>query len=142
MIQETYRGAIIAYNEHNNQWDIQLGKARLASKDSLTKAREAVDRLFAKETETREKFKRRDAWFCAYNSPFYKVVVTSVTDDGREAWISGDGTRSKTHLSDLFLDSEENTKIVSEIKQKQLEVERLHTEIFTLKKSLLPFVLS
>lgn len=143
MFTETYRGAIIAYNESTNTWRVQLDKARIADKESLAKAREAVDRFIAKETEIGEKFQRRAAWYSHWGGSLEAVTVTSLTDDGREAWIvNGKKGRSKVRLSELYLNDVQNGARVEEIERFQATIKAAEKQIDALKQSLTPFSLA
>lgn len=143
MFTETYRGAIIAYNESTNTWLVQLDKARIADKESLVKAREAVDRFLTKETETKKKFQRCEAWYSRWDESLGVVTVTSLTDDGTGAWIvNGKKERSKVRLSELFLESAENGGKVQEIWRLESEVKAIGERIDVLKESLTPFSLA
>jgi hypothetical protein len=132
-----YSGIEITYDEGRDKWLFDL-RGRSRSADSLTKAKEAIDKE-PKEKRT-QTFPRFEAYMWAYDG-FKTVTVTSLADDGYHNgttfWVSdADGRRRKERDYSLFPVNDHNTAIKEKIVAKEAEREAVLEAIKTLNNGL------
>lgn len=133
-IKTTHRDIEITYNEHRNRWACEL-----FSKDaeSLADARERIDKKL--DAEKKKPFQRFKAFVKSFGygkgGSWPLVEVTSITDDGKQAWVSLGSERQKTGSNygnnplGLYLHSAENAALVAEIHEHEKAIEALNAKI-------------
>ena len=128
-VTTTHRDIILTHNENNGEWTCDL-----FTKPAETLAL-AIERINKKlDTEEKTPFKRFKAFYkSSYLNPWRLVEVTSVTDDGKSAWISHGGKRVKIGSNyssfKVFSDTPENAEIMRQIQELELEVKKANQKI-------------
>lgn len=121
-ITTTYRNIEITYSEHMDNWNCELFSKPA---NDLRSAKERIDKKLDAEKKT--PFTKFKAYVPSlgyqHNARSWPLVeVTSITEDGREVWISREGKREKTGKNysgdqspTVYPETPENTAIVEEI---------------------------
>lgn len=140
LIKHTHSGVVIFYNENRNTWDFVL-RGRDRSSESLTLAREAIDKPVPKTTK---EFEKIQAWEFRYGYSPSKVEVTGIGDKTYEGewnvWIKDSGgRRRKENPSYTIYPANANNDALAElIIGKHKEIKRITSEIADLSKKLSP----
>lgn len=133
-IKKTYRDVEIVYVERDDKWNFTVN-GRERNSDSLTQAKESIDRSLDYERKERP-WKAFAAYHQDYNRDFEPVTVTSVADRGYESatyfWISktknGKKKRSKESEFELFAATPENEQKIARWRELDKEIDRLNAE--------------
>ncbi len=130
---ETYKGFLIQYREHDNNWTIQRSASTTHIFPSLIKAREHIDRLEKQEKKT---FRRHSAILVTGygDDKIVPVEVTSyVVKDGYRdrdclhAWVKyADGTRSCETVDKLRESTPGNAEKAGQITLMAEEIAKLY----------------
>lgn len=138
-IQMIYSGITIEYREESNRWFFEVN-GRERSADSLTKAKESIDR------PEREKpvkpFARTKAYLMhSYSGDAYQVVdVTSIAERGYSTgvhfWVSVNGQRKKESGYALVEVTEASTRVIEACKQLRAQEEALRAQVRDFEQSL------
>ena len=113
-MKTVYNEIEISYVEDTNTWEFVL-RGRQRSTNSLTAAKEAIDKVPA---EKRAPFPKFEAYMCAYSTTPKTTTVTSYAGkgySGDEFWVSTRGIRSKERADHLFQVNDHNTQVFSEL---------------------------
>jgi hypothetical protein len=128
-VKQIYEGIEIAYDEDGNTWKFEL-RGRARSAESLTKAKEAIDKEPAE--KRKQTFHKFDAYVFSYHGGYKIATVTSVAEGGWRGdlsfWISQDGKRSKERAANIFPVNAHNTKLIEERKILDAKIEALQEE--------------
>jgi cation diffusion facilitator CzcD-associated flavoprotein CzcO len=141
-VKTTYRGIEVRYNEHTSEWSCELFTKPA---ETLRLAKERVDKKL--DTEKKKPFKRFKAYVksVGYNhdaGSWPLVEVTSVTDNGQEAWVSCGGDRQKVSSAyghnpvPVYPETPENTALVNEIHELETAQKKIHQRIEDATKKL------
>lgn len=136
-LQITHNGTVVTYDENRNRWTFSL-RGQDRSAESLTKAREAIDKPAPKSTKP---FARITAWFIRYSSDPEKVEVTGIAEKSygdRQYWIRSESGRSKEPGYNLFMADKKGDEICAQIAEKRAESDKLDAECDKLKRKLVP----
>lgn len=139
-ITHTHNGTVVTYNENNNRWEFTL-RGRDRSTESLTLAREAIDKPDPKKAKPFEKIA---AWFMKYGDNIEKVEVTGIGEKSRysssshEVWIKTSNGRNKQDVHYLKPSNEKNDSIIAQMLARRESIAKLEKEFEKLKSSLEP----
>ena len=134
-MKTTYNDIEISYIEGSDTWEFEL-RGRSRSAPSLTKAKEAIDKVPA---EKRAPFPKFDAYVLKYGGTAI-VTVTSVAEkdySGKpQFWVSENGRRSKERAYSLFPVNEHNTALIKELKEIEEAKNKLDEKRSSIAKNL------
>ena len=106
-VTTTYGGIEIVYNEDENKWVFEL-HGRERKMDSLTQAKEAIDRSVAEKSEP---FQRVPIWVWEYIGEPKQGMITSIAGTSYQRgvyyWVVVDGQRRKMSQDSCFPDTPE-----------------------------------
>ena len=114
-----YRGEKIRYNEFENNWSCDL---IANSQLSLTELKKRLDKKL--DEDGKVPFKKFCVWvpsFRYHGNGWRMVTVTSLTDDGKQAWITDGKEREKVGRSGsdspipIYAATPENAALVAQI---------------------------
>jgi len=132
-ITTTYRGVEVAYIEHQDVWTCDLFTKPA---QDLRTAKERIDKKL--DTEKKTPFNRFKAFVKAFqygDGSWPLVDVTSITDDGTEAWCTLGSERRKIGGSyggkpaQIFPDTSENSALVESIHANEKAIAELKAKI-------------
>lgn len=123
---------MINYKGENIKLDEKTGMFSWSNVKSanLLEVKKAIDDI--QKTIIRRNAILRDG----YQSDYKIVAVTSICDNTHFWVIRENGRRSKEYTSDLYADSDENKRILEEIKKLQDQIKELSEKEDDLEKSL------
>jgi len=129
-LKTEYRGWSITYKEWDDSWLGELDEINMKTSKGLAELKKKIDASLKKES----KFKNmaviiESRWGNNNDGPFRKVVITSINEKG-ECWIKTDkGSREKLYESAvIYIDNEENWKIISEMAIKRTQAKSIEQE--------------
>lgn len=129
-IKKTYRDVEIVYVERDDKWNFTVN-GRERNSDSLTQAKESIDRSLDYEKKERP-WRPFAAYHKDYNQDFVPVTVTSVADRGYGSstyyWISKNKKRSKESEFELFAATPENEQKIVRWRELGKQIDRLDAE--------------
>lgn len=137
-IQHTHRETVITYDEDRNVWTFTL-RGRDRSAESLTKAREIIDKPEPKEKKPFEKIK---AWYMTYQSDPERVEITGIAESGwrGDGWVwikTESGRRSKESTErKIYPSNTKNDALIGEIIAKRKSIAALDDECEKLTRKL------
>lgn len=141
-----HSGVTIVYRTEDNRWAFEL-RGRQRSTESLTKAKEAIDKPVDEKTE--KPFQRIKVYVNARygNSEYTEAEVTSLAEGSRYSggqcvWIQSGKKRAKEYAYNCYPITEANASLVREMKQIDAEIERLHGQRDDLRKRLIALKIS
>lgn len=144
-ITTDHNGVLVTYDEYSNTWKFTL-RNRDRSAESLAKAKEIIDKPGPKEKE--KAFQKMEAWWIPYEKPPRRVTVTGIAEgiysrDKLWVWIKdARGNRSKEQADfTIYPSTPENDATVTEILNRDKQIQKLKTEIEDLRSTLQPLKL-
>lgn len=123
-MHEIYKDISIEYSESSNAWKVDDEKFGITlTSGSLADAKKGIDLNLKKQFKRFKAWKRGSTWRGDSKEFLVLVEVTSIIEEYRnpEAWITylkedgGKGSREKTYLSNLYVDSPANQLAAKEI---------------------------
>lgn len=122
-----YEGIDITYDEGDNRWKFVL-RNRHRSADSLSKAKEAIDKPVEEKAE--KPFARTPIFFSRYGEEFLEGDATSVADNDRYSatkyvWVVSGKERCKVATYSCIPRTEANVAIVNEWKELDKQAEAI-----------------
>jgi hypothetical protein len=153
LIKHTYRDIEITYIEGNDKWNFTVN-GRERNRESLTKAKESIDRALDNEVKERP-WQPFEAWYenrYSGNRDYEKVRVTSEADRDygrRQFWIMREVTdnkgnkeqkRVKVQMDYLFASTPENDQKIRQITELREQANKLYEEAKAVSSKLAPIV--
>lgn len=132
----------IDYNERNDNWTFSL-RGRERSAESLTKAKEAIDRI----PKEKNVFQRIPVFcFEGYsNTKFAKGKITSIAESRYtstpEVWITVAGDRKKVYASNTFPITAQNSATISNLETMRAKINELEDAYKEEKRKLIAYVI-
>ncbi len=113
-IKTEYKGYVIKYTEcfdNTEEWTAFLDSTCAYSNQSLVAVKKWIDR------KEKVKFDRFQAYYREYGEGYKLVTITSIDENGIEAWYSDGEHRGKASLRYLIADTPENVKIIDQLQK-------------------------
>jgi hypothetical protein len=136
-----YRGYYLEFQEHNDNWKVDMGDGGEYKSPDIKKVRKRVDTFLKLKIKGTLVIKRRSFGMTSAGSPFEAVKITSVGEGG-EVWVVGvkSGNREKLYSGDpLYENSKVNKLKMAEMLKLQKNKEVLSSQIRGLKEKLVRF---
>jgi len=124
-IKTEYKGYVIRYSQYIDgveEWEANLGSTCAYSNQSLDAVKKWIDR------KEKVKFDRFQAYLRDYDRGYKLVTITSIDENGVDAWYSDDGRKGKALLHWLVANTPANVTIINQIQKINGDIKTLQEQ--------------